>query len=44
MTLTTFNKLYKHYKDTFDLELSLTASRTTYAKLKAKQEQSDQYF
>jgi hypothetical protein len=44
MTLTTFNKLYKHYKDTFDLEMSLSASHTTYAKLKAKQELSDQYF
>ena len=32
--MTTFNKLYKHYKDNFDLELRLKASNTTYAEVK----------
>jgi hypothetical protein len=41
MTLNLFYKLYKHYKDTFDLEMLLTASHTTYEKLKAKSQKSD---
>ena len=31
--MTLFNKLYGHYKDNFDLELSLTAGRKTYKQL-----------
>ena len=30
MTLTMFNKLYGHYKDTFDLEMRLTQANMTY--------------
>ena len=30
MTLRTFNKLYQHYKNTFDIELNLYLSKTTY--------------
>lgn len=44
MTLTTFNKLYQHYKDTFDAEMILTASHTTYAKVRQKSFESDKYF
>ena len=35
-----FIELYREYKDTFDLELMLTLSRTTYEALKKKQERS----
>lgn len=44
MTLTTFNKLYQHYKDTFDREMILTASHTTYKKIQLKSYESDKYF
>ena len=44
LTVTTFNKLYKHYKDTFDLELMLTQSRTTYAKAYELQQQEEEWF
>lgn len=30
MTLTLFNKLHKHYKDTFDMEMRLTKAGMTY--------------
>ena len=30
MTLTTFNKLYEHYKDIFDLEMKLKNANMTY--------------
>ena len=30
LTLTMFNKLYGHYKDTFDLEMRLTQANMTY--------------
>nr|DAP22058.1 MAG TPA: hypothetical protein [Caudoviricetes sp.] len=32
LTITTFNKLYKHYKDDFDYELLLKTTNTTYEK------------
>lgn len=44
MTLTTFNKLYQHYKDTFDAELILKATNSTYAKVRQKSFESDKYF
>lgn len=44
MTLTTFNKLYQHYKDTFDRELMLKAAGWTYKKQQQKSYESDQYF
>lgn len=37
-----FNKMYQAYKDTFDIELMLTLSRTTYAEIKRKQEQAEE--
>lgn len=36
LTLNLFLKLYKHYKDTFDIELALTKSGTTYAEAERK--------
>ena len=44
LTLGQFRNLYQNYKDTFDLELYLLLSRTTYADLKKKQEQSEEWF
>jgi hypothetical protein len=44
LTLRQFKNLYQIYKDTFDLELLLTASRTTYEALKKKAEQDDEWF
>lgn len=43
LTLRQFNNFYQHYKDNFDLELLLKASNTTYAKLRAKQLESEEW-
>ena len=37
-------KLYEMYKNTFDLELQLTAKGITYAKLAELQMQSEEWF
>lgn len=44
MTLTMFNKFYKNYKDTFDLELMLQKTGTTYAQAYKKAQDSDEWF
>ena len=44
MTIREFNREYQIYKDNFDLELMLTATRTTYAKAKAEQQQKEEWF
>jgi hypothetical protein len=44
LTLTTFNKLYQHYKDDFDLEMLLKNTNTTYAKLKKEVQKSGEWF
>lgn len=41
MTLNLFYKLYKHYKDTFDIEMLLKNSNTTYQQLKNKTQKSE---
>jgi len=38
-----FNKLYKHYKDNFDLELSLTLSKKTYKQAEREQQRKDNW-
>lgn len=38
-----FVALYQEYKDTFDFELMLTLTRTTYAEIKRKQERSQEW-
>jgi len=43
LTLRQFSNFYQHYKDNFDLELLLKASNTTYAKLRAKQLESEEW-
>lgn len=44
LTLTTFNKLYQHYKDDFDLEMLLKKTNTTYKDLYSKKEQEQEWF
>lgn len=44
MTLNLFLKLYKHYKDDFDLEMKLKNSNKTYAEIYAKVRKSDEWF
>lgn len=39
-----FRKFYQHYKNNFDLELSLTLSRKTYARIEAEQKKSEEWF
>lgn len=40
MTVRKFMQLYNHYKNDFDLELSLKASNTTYSQLAKIQEKN----
>nr|DAX39500.1 MAG TPA: hypothetical protein [Caudoviricetes sp.] len=44
LTIRQFSNYYQHYKDTFDLEMRLYNSNTTYADLKAKQLQAEEWF
>lgn len=44
MTLRTFNKFYQCYKDTFDLELYLKNSNTSYKELHEKQIKNEEWF
>ena len=44
LTLTAFNKLYRHYKNDFDLEMRLTAANTTYAEAHKKAQKDDEWF
>lgn len=43
LTLKQYNGLYQAYKDIFDFELMLTLSRKTYAAIKKRQEESDEW-
>lgn len=44
LTLTLFNKMYKHYKDTFDMELRLKNANITYQEAFTKQQESEEWF
>lgn len=44
LTLRLFLKYYQCYKNTFDLEMMMKASNTTYRKIKEQQEESDKWF
>lgn len=44
LTLLQFTKLYQHYKNQFDFELSLTLSRTTYRTAAARAAKFDDMF
>lgn len=43
LTYKQFKELYRAYQDTFDLELLLTLSRTTYEQARNKAEKSDEW-
>ena len=44
LTLREFNAEYQLYKDDFDLELVLKATRTTYEQAKRQQQQDEEWF
>lgn len=44
LTYKMFDKLYQHYKDDFDLEMKMKATRTSYQKLKAEMYKSEEWF
>ena len=44
ITLRKFNQLYQCYKDNFDLEMRLKTSDTTYAELKKKSIENEEWF
>jgi hypothetical protein len=44
LTLKTFNKLYGHYKDDWDMEMQLTSARMTYAQIRRKSQESEEWF
>ena len=44
MSLNLFLKLYKHYKDNFDLEMRLKKSNTTYEEAHKKAQKSQEWF
>jgi len=44
LTLREFNAEYQLYKDTFDYELLLRLTRTTYAQAKKKAQQAEEWF
>ena len=44
LTLKTFNKLYGHYKDDWDMEMQLTSARMTYAQIHRKSQESEEWF
>lgn len=44
ITLTLFNKLYKHYKNTFDFELRLRQTNTTYEEAYKKSNDAEEWF
>ena len=44
LTLREFNREYQYYKDSFDYELLLRLTNTTYAKAKAKAQEQEEWF
>ena len=44
LTLREFNAEYQIYKDDFDYEMLLTATHTTYAQAKQKQQEAEEWF
>lgn len=44
MTYYLFNKLYAHYRNTWDLEMRLTQANMTYSELDRKQNRDDEWF
>ena len=44
LTITTFNRLYSHYKDNFDVEMRLRLTNTTYAEAWEKTQKEQEWF
>lgn len=44
LTLTTFNKLYQHYKNNFDLEMRLKKANMTYEEAYKKANEQEEWF
>ena len=44
MTLNLFLKLYKHYKNNFDIEMRLTNANMTYEEAHYKAKKSEEWF
>jgi hypothetical protein len=44
LTLTMFNKLYKHYKDDWSMEMRMTHANMTYADVFKKAQQDEEWF
>lgn len=42
--MTTFNKLYMHYKNAFDIEMMLRSTNTTYERLNKENMENDKWF
>ena len=43
MTLATFFKFYKHYKDTFDIEMRLKNANMTYSEASRKAQEAEEW-
>ena len=44
LTLWMFNRLYQHYKDTWDMEMMLSAAHMTYKAAYIKSQEDDEWF
>lgn len=44
LTLAAFNRLYKQYKDVWDMEMRMSHNNITYKELYAKARQSEEWF
>lgn len=44
LTLTMFNRLYAHYKDTFDTEMRLKNANVTYAEAYQQAQRAEEWF
>ena len=44
LTLYTFNRLYQHYKDDWDMQMMMTAAQMTYQALYVKSQQDEEWF
>ena len=44
LSLRMFMRLYRHYKDTFDLEMRLSQANMTYQELHNKQQAEEEWF
>lgn len=43
LTMNMFEKLYQHYKDTFDLEMRMRLTNTTYSQLEKMASKEDEW-